>query len=69
VFSGFYSHKDTDPTRTKVILSCLINIANLRDGELEFYAKVRQQLLNQTDERRTSLEKIEKLTSEVQRER
>jgi len=69
VFQGSYSHQDIDPTRTKVILSCLINIANLRDGELEFYAKLRQQLINQTDERRTSLEKIEMLTAEVQRER
>lgn len=55
--------------RTKVILSCLVNVVNLRDGELEFYTKVRQQLLKQTDERRETLEKIEKLTAEVQRER
>jgi hypothetical protein len=49
-----------------VILSCLINLVNLRDGELKLYTSSMQQLLRLTEEKTKCTEDIETLTEEVE---
>jgi hypothetical protein len=55
-----------DPARTKVILSSLINLVNLRDGESELYNDVVQQLIRLTEQREDSVQKIGELTKLIE---
>ncbi|PVG02843.1 hypothetical protein CPB86DRAFT_548522 [Serendipita vermifera] len=60
---------EPSPARTKVILSCLINLVNLHDGELKFYGSSKLQLERLTEEKTKCAKDIEALTAEVEEQR
>ncbi|KAG8808291.1 kinetochore-associated Ndc80 complex subunit nuf2 [Serendipita sp. 399] len=61
----------TEPVavRTKVILSALINMVNLRDGEVVLFTEATQLYFGEADRHKTSTERIEKLTNEIDEQR
>ncbi|CCA72387.1 hypothetical protein PIIN_06321 [Serendipita indica DSM 11827] len=52
------------PARTKVILSTLINLVNLRDGEMDIFAEVLERFTAASNQRETSSKQIERLKAE-----
>ncbi|KAG8758686.1 kinetochore-associated Ndc80 complex subunit nuf2 [Serendipita sp. 396] len=61
----------TEPVavRTKVILSALINMVNLRDGEVVLFTEATQLYFGEADRHKSSTERIEKLTTEITEQR